>query len=180
VSRPFTLLESADLTGRARYVELALFAALGAQVTRAEDPAVAVYLAGAARAHGFRARLLEELLPVSLGLPGVEESTRSPHPALDGAVAALIADGPDRALVATLVGLVYPLMLAAYDARREAAAPAADAPLLRTFRRLRDDLEATRHEGIGLADEVADARAEEVGRLLKEAGGPFGVLRAAF
>jgi hypothetical protein len=177
VSRPLTLLESADLTGRYRYVELALFAALGAVVTRCESPAAAGYLAGAARAHGYRARLFEEQLPVSLGLPGIEESTRSPHHAFDGAVTALVAPGPDAALHTALLGVVYPAMLAGYEARVACGAMAADAPLLRTLRRAIGDLEAIRREGLLLGDEVGDERSGVVAALLQEADGPFGALR---
>jgi hypothetical protein len=179
VSHPLTLLESADFTGRCRYVELALFAALGGIVTRCELPTTANFLAGAARAHGFRARLLEEQLPVSLGLPGIEESTRSPQQGFDAAVTALVAPGPDGALRAALLEVVYPAMLAGYEDRLAHAAVAADAPLLRTLRRVVGDLDATRREGLLLGDEVGDDRSNEVAARLKEAGGAFGPIRRA-
>ena len=179
MSRPLTLLESAELTGHYRYVELALFRALGAAATGASEPATASYLAAAARAHGFRARLIEELLPVSLGLPGIEASTRAPHPSVDAAIAAMVAPGPDGALLAALVGVVYPAMLGAYSERVAVSAPASDAPLLRTLRRVIGDLDATRQEGLALVAATEEERATAVAALITEAGGPFGALPLA-
>ena len=94
VTGPLTLLESVDLLGRYRYVELEGFTASEGGARRSRTPAIRRYLAGASLAHGWRARLIEERLPVSVGLPGTKPSTRSPSGFIDRAIALVVEDGP--------------------------------------------------------------------------------------
>jgi len=179
VSAPLTLLESADLLGRYRYVELALFTALGRRSTSCDDPELAAFLSGASLAHGWRAREVEARLPVSVGLPGVAACTRSPSPDVDAAIARATAPGDDPAVLDALVGAVYPAMDAAYATRAAAASPAADPPILRLLARLRADLDTLRLEGAQLAPRLerpAAGRRSDVGTLLARAG-VFGALR---
>jgi len=172
---PLSLAESADLLGRYRYVELALFHALGARATSAAEPAVVLYLAGAARAHAWRARIIEERLPVSLGLPGTEASTRSPGASLDAAVALLVAPAPDGELVHALVDVLYPAMTASYTAHLGLARPVSDAPVVRALGRVLVDLDVIRREGLPLVPGAPDgALAAEVRSRIEVLGGPFG------
>lgn len=176
---PLTLLESADLLGRMRYVELAAFARLGRRARTVATAPLAVWLSGASLAHGFRAGLLEHHLPVSATLPGPEALTVSPGPGVDAALELLGPDdgakaperperlseaagapdlrpGRDAELVRALVEGLYPAMLAGYEHRLEVASPAADPPLVRTLGRLCHDLGAVAEHGRGLLDGLGD------------------------
>jgi len=174
---PLTLGQSADLLGRYRYVELAAFGAVGARATGAHAPQIVRYLAGAAAAHGWRARQIEERLPVSVGLPGTEECTRSPSVIVDQAIALAVEPGSDDEVVAALVAGLYPAMADAYRDRMAAASWASDAPVVRAIGRVLDDLEAVMAEGAALIDGgLTSGRVERVIRLLSDVGGPFGPL----
>ena len=196
--RPLGLLESVAHLGRCRFVELAAYERLGALSGRCVDPAVGVFLSSASLAHAWRAEALEELLPVSEGLPGIAEATTSPGPLVDRALdaccgAAGAADGApepptsqlgvpgEQELVQALCGALYPAMLAGYGRRLEWCSPACDGPVARTLRRLVADLEFVL---ASVAAVVASPRGGAspagltavVGALLDEAGGPFGQL----
>ena len=174
-----SLTESADLLGRYRYAELSLFHALGRRATTAIDPAAVTYLAGAARAHAWRARLVEERLPVSLGLPGTEASTRSPGAPFDEMVELLGAPGPDEALLSSVVLVLYPAMTASYQAHLAVTRPAPDPPVARMLGRVLGDLDVVRREGETLLAKRTDSsQAEHVKGLLSRLGGPFGALPA--
>jgi len=177
VTFPLTLLESADLLGRYRYVELAAFAVLGERSARCERAALAVYLSAASRAHAWRAELFERQLPVSAGLPGVGECTRSPGPEVDEALA-LLGSAAEDDLLPMLLDALYPAMLDAYGARLAAAAPASDGGLVRALRRAVADLEAVLADGRALgAPRPGLPVAQRLGRLVASVGGPFGPLR---
>ncbi len=177
VPGPLTLRESVDLLGRYRYVELALFRALGERSVAVAHPATARYLSAASGAHGWRARTIESLLPVSVGLPGTEECTRSPSAHLDAAVSLLVAPGPDAAVLGALVEVLYPAMLDAYRERLGVASPAADGPLTRALERCIGDLVTVLEEGRSLRGaEGSTALSAEVAALLDRSGGPFGPL----
>lgn len=181
MSAPLTLLESADLLGRYRYVELAAFAALGERARSCSDPALACYLAGASLAHGWRARQVEERMPVSVGLLDVAACTRSPSPEVDEALALLAGPGDDADVLDGLLGALYPAMDEGYALRAVAASPACDPPVVRLIGRLRCDLDAVRREGLAIAGRSGPARPgrrTDVGALLARAGGAFGPLRA--
>jgi len=171
-----TLLATADLVGRERYSELALFQALGKRTLQATSPPVAVALSAAARGHAWRARVLEELLPVSLGLPGVDEATRSPGSAFDEALERLTAERDDALLAAALAKVLYPAMLGSYRAHLVSCSEASDAPVALALRRVIADLEFQADELYVLVDDEGTPRgsAAEVARLLERAGGPFG------
>lgn len=181
MSPPLTLLESASLTGRYRYVELELFSALGRRAASCEAE-VSVYLAGASLAHSWRARELEARLPVSVGLPGVVELTRSPSGELDAAVALAVAPGAGAEVLDAVVGALYPAMELAYAERVAAGSPVSDPPVLRLLARLRSDLEDLRRAGEAVAaglGPVAPDRRREVAERCARAGGVFGPLRFA-
>lgn len=178
---PLSLLESADLLGRYRYVELAAFVALGERATHCSESSVASYLSGASLAHAWRARLLEERLPVSVGLPGAVASTRAPSLDLDAALATLVA-GDDGDVLDGLLGALYPAMVAGYVDRLAVASPAADPPIVRMLGRLLADLDAVRREGTEVAATLAEPSSgarRAVEELLSRGGGPFGPLRSS-
>lgn len=145
-----TLLESATLVGRYRYVELACFEVLGRAAATGEQT-FAPYLSASARAHAFRAELFAELLPVSVGLPSSAELTASPGSDVDAALAFLGGLEPPR-LVAVTVSVLYPAMLDGWRHRLELASPFSDPPLARVLRRAIDDLDAVRTDGEPLVD----------------------------
>lgn len=171
------MLESADLLGRYRYVELAAFAAIGARVTSSTAPDVARYLAAASLAHGWRARTIEARLPVSIGLPGTDALTRSPSPQIDAVLALVVEPGPDPAVVDGLVRGLYPAMAAAYRERISVGSPVADGPVVRALARIVADLDTVTAEGLALlGNRKGDGRTERVFGALRESGGPFGPL----
>lgn len=193
-----SLQASAALLGRMRYVELAAFSRLGRRARLARLPAVAAFLSGASLAHAWRAGLLEEHLPVSATLPGAAELTVSPGPRTDAALDLLDPadlDGGDGngdggghgggghdgvgdvALVAALAEVLYPAMLAGYDARLALASPVGDPPLVRTLGRVRHDLETVAAEARALAGSAlvaAPAAAPGLAGALAGALGPDG------
>jgi hypothetical protein len=178
MSEPLTLAETADLLGRCRYVELAFFTRLGARAPACGEAALVVYLAGASRAHGFRAGLVESALPVAASWPDATGFTRSPGSRLDEALDVLVGPAGDEELVDALVGVVYPAMVSAYASHLELAAGPADAATRRTLRRLLADLADVAAEGRELAPGRADSwRARRVRELLEQVPGPFGPLR---
>lgn len=169
-----SLLETADLLGRYRYVELECFAILGARASVAEDEVATVDLAGAARAHAWRAVELEGRLPVSVGLPGVLEATRSPGPDLDDALGALADESDDAALLGALVGVLYPAMATAYDSHLATLHELSDPPVERALRRVASDLAATQ-AALDRWRAVPEAALGDVVRSrISAAGGPFG------
>jgi len=152
--RPYGIVESARITGTLRYAELALFELIGSSAPGARPATAAVFLAGAARSHGWRAEQLAPLLPVSNGLPGAAQCTASPGPAFESALGALAAapealDGAE--LVDALVSALYPVLAASYEARlaRCHSAPA-DQALARVLRRVAADLAAVVADGSDL------------------------------
>ncbi len=177
MTTPLTLAETADLLGRYRHVEFSLFARLGERAPSCEDAAVVVYLAGASRAHGFRAALVEPLLPVSDGLPVAAELTRSPGDRFDEALEVLAVAGHDEELLDALVGTFYPEMAAGYAEHLAVAVSPADAAVHRMLRRLLADLAATTAEGRVLAPTAGGTpRSARVHELLEKIPGPFGPL----
>jgi hypothetical protein len=174
---PLTLLESVDLLGRYRYVELAAFTAVGARAASAQAPGVQRYLAGASLAHGWRARMIEDRLPVSVGLPGTDACTRSPSSSVDRAISLCVEPAVDDDVLIALVGALYPAMAAAYRERIAVASPAADRPIVRALGRVLADLESVIADGNALLARPGELEASEpIGRLLADAGGPFGPL----
>jgi hypothetical protein len=174
---PRTIGETADLVGRERYAELSFFSVLGERASAAEVPSVMVVLAGAAQGHAWRAKVLEELLPVSLGLPGVEDATRSPGPEFEEAAARLTREGADVALAEALAKVLYPAMLSAYRAHLVSCSEIADPPVMLALRRVIADLESQSDElyaVVGADDGPSRGSAADVQRLLERLGGPFG------
>jgi hypothetical protein len=172
-----TIVETADLVGRERYAELALFRALGERTLRASEAAVMVVLSGAAEGHAWRAKVLEELLPVSLGLPGVEQATHSPGPEFDAGVARLTGEANDVSLAEALAGIFYPAMLAADRAHLVSCSAISEAPVVLALRRVIADLEAQSDELyalVGSDEGPPRGSAAAVAELLDSLGGPFG------
>jgi hypothetical protein len=174
-----TLHESAAGLGRLRFVEVGFFERVGRRAAALEPAPVAIWADSASRAAAWRASLLAELLPVSVGLPDAEELTRSAGPAVDQALdrlgppagdalgdpphrrktapgaetprpAADWLDGPD--LVAYVVKSFYPALLGAYEARQASHCPAADPPVLRVLARVVADLRAELSSAHDLGD----------------------------
>jgi len=155
------LLESARCLGGLRAVELACFRRLGERAPRLGTPRCARWAASASLAHAWRASLLEDLLPVSAGLPALAELTLLPDGALGVELARTLPDLGDvpapqsrdsqaddgRVLIADLSGRLYPLLIGEYARRLEVATPAADGAVVRTIGRAIADLEVIRAEG---------------------------------
>jgi hypothetical protein len=175
MTEALTLAETADLLGRYRYVELSLFARLGARAPLCGNAAAVVYLSGASLAHGFRAGLVESLLPVSTDLAGAAALTRSPGGRFDEALDVLDGPGGDAELLDALVGVLYPAMADAYAEHLATASGPADAALRRTLRRVLADLTGVAADGRALVPARGDsARAARVRQLLDAVPGPFG------
>ena len=177
---PFrSILDSAQLIGHERYVEISCFRALGVRALGASDPSVLVALAAAARGHAWRARELEDLLPVSLGLPDVDGSTRPPGEKMDDAISLLAAEPDDAEVARALARVLYPAMLASYRAHLVSGSDAADRHLSTVLRRVISDLEARVDD---LSDVVALDDGPFVGtcsllaELVENSSGPFGSL----
>ena len=175
MTHPLTLIEVADLTGRYRYVELALFSRLGASASACERADLAVYLSGASLAHAWRAALAESVLPISADL-AERDWTRTPGGAFDEALDVLCAPGDDELFDAT-VGVVYPAMAAAYESHLRIASEVSDGPLRRVLRRAIADLNAVISEAAPLGPARGDSgRARQVAELFGSIPGPFGEL----
>lgn len=167
------ILESAKTIGALRAVELACFERLGERAPLLSPPSCARWAAAASLAHAWRASQLEELLPVSVGLPSLDEVTVLPDgplgaeldltlPALGDAVrlagdarpsesAGEAAEAGDaRAFVAELSSRLYGQLLAEYSRRLEVSSPASDGAVLRTLGRVVADLEVVRAEGFAI------------------------------
>jgi len=157
---------------------LACFARLGERAPRLTAPDCARWAASSSLAHGWRASLLEGLLPVSVGLPSLKDLTVLPDDALGDELARVLpvrllpapvppdlAPGHDRGpspgnrdsrtdddirLIADLTGQLYPVLLAAYRRRLELSSPASDGAVTRVLGRAVADLEVVRAEGAAL------------------------------
>lgn len=170
------LRELTVVVTRARQLELAGFAALGSRQV-GEDAALAVYLAGASRAHGFRAGLLETCLPVASGY--VAEDVAPSGAVISEVVAASCADGGGRGTFDALVGVFYPELRDAYEQLRVGASGPGDTFCRRTFRRCRDDVAGMLEEAVALgAPDSHGACAQRVRVLLGDNGGLAAILRA--
>lgn len=170
-----SLLEHADLLGRYRYLELRLFGLCGKRCVELEG-AARRWCSGAARAHAWRARCLEELAPISVGLPDVASGTVPAGPAQQAALEQLEAAEP-AAFLSALVNPWYPAMERAYQERLARCHRAADAPLRRVLQRVVADLDAVRSEGVELAGGAeVGTFGHGIETLLSDAGGPFGPL----
>jgi hypothetical protein len=169
------LLESSHQLGALRAVELSLFQRLGARAASLEPAACARWAASASLAHVWRASLLEELLPVSVGLPGLAELTVLPESVLVvelnralpdpgagpagpaggvGGGEAVLGDG--CRLVAEITGPLYDLLLAEYALRLGVCTEAADGAVVRSLKRAVADLEVVRAEGAALNGRLTD------------------------
>lgn len=165
------LRATAETLGHYRYVELS-FAQLSGHKA-AEGGAVAPFLAGAAGAHAWRAALFEELLPVSIGLPGAAELTVPPTERFSATLTELGGLGAES-LVTVLVEDAYPALLATWAAHAASASPVADAALVRTLRRTVADLTAVRDEGTPLRGRGAGPEVPVSLRLLVAESCTFG------
>jgi hypothetical protein len=185
-----SLVEEVKVAAASRAVELESYRRLG-RAAREEAGALGPFLAGASRAHAWRAREWEGLLPVSAPLwRDVEEAAARGRALAAELLETALAAGSPAGRVAALVRGVYERLLEDYralvDASSRARGPHPSAgPLLRAARRVADDLAASRREGeeVVLAlvadgersegDESARrcaARWEDVGGLLGAAG----------
>ena len=173
-----TIFSAADLIGKERYVELACFKGLGERSLQVREADVVLFLASAAQSHAWRARQLEELLPVSLGLPGVDEATTSPGPITDDAIALACADGSGEEILQAIGRVLYPQMLSAYRAHLVTCSPAAELPTVLVLQRVIADLECRLddlHEVLEIDEGLLPSRASALSSLLERVGGPFGV-----
>lgn len=177
---PFrTIHASADLLGRERYVELGCFRALGERALHAGDASVMVVLSAAARSHAWRAKQLEELLPVSLGLPGADESTRSPGEAIDAAIALIATESDDAEVARALSRVLYPAMLASFREHLVSGEDAADRPASAVLGRVISDLEARLDDlsdVVDVGEGLLFGTSARLADLLEGALGPFGAL----
>ena len=165
------LLESSRQLGGLRAVELACHSRLGVRSRRARAPRAVRWLSSAGLAHAWRAMLLEGLLPVSVGLPRIDELTVLPEGVLGSELARVLPDpgcqdfdpasdprthdrqaDDGNSFIDDLCSHLYPSLLAAYGERLETSSPAADGAICRIVGRAVADLEAVRAEGLALVD----------------------------
>jgi hypothetical protein len=171
-----TLLESASLSGRFRFVELCFFEFLGELAPSVRDPSAAVYFSGASHAHAWRAELWARRLPVSSGLPGSVELTVG-GPVI-GEVLELLAtaESPGDTLGAFIMA-IYPAMLTGYRRRLALAEEAPDGPVVRVVRRAIADLGQITEEGAAILRSRGPDEGVLTGRVagaLARPGGIFG------
>jgi hypothetical protein len=175
---PFRRIEaSADLVGREHYVELELFRTLGTATSAIEAPRMMVALSTASRSHAFRARLLEELLPVSLGLAGVDVSSRPPGAEFAEVTRLLFGERDGDELCRALTRVVYPEMLESYRRHLVSCDDAADLPVSVQLRRVISDLEARLDDLsdlIELDEAPLEGTSAGIARALSSLAGPFG------
>jgi hypothetical protein len=132
-----SLLESAGALGSLRWLEIEGHARLGALAAGASvSPRTAVWASGASLAHAWRATQLRELLPVSAGLPGVDESTQ---PAPSGAAVAQALEVAVLTRDSSALSQWYRALSAAYSALSAGVGEAAGAPARRMLNRLAAD-----------------------------------------
>lgn len=86
------LFDSSRHLGGLRAVELTCFRRLGERAPRLVPASRARWAASASHAHAWKASLLEVLLPVSVGLPGLEELTILPEGTLADELARALPD----------------------------------------------------------------------------------------
>jgi hypothetical protein len=171
-----TLLESAELSGRFRFVELGFYEFLGALAPSVRDPSVAVYFSAASLAHAWRAELWARRLPVSVGLPTSAELTVG-GPVVEEVLALLaVAESPGETLEA-IVKAIYPAMMSGYRRRLALAAEAPDGPIVRVVRRALADLGQITDEGAAIVRARPLGEGALTARLaaaLARSGGIFG------
>lgn len=141
-ARPLGLGESARVVGGLAYVEQEAHRALGAiSATGSLAPPLSVWAANSALAHAWRAGQLQELLPVSVGLPGGRELVSSPGALTTAWLAELpeCLEDPSEQGRRNLEAW-YDQLAAGYAHRLAHPHPSADGPLRRVFRRLLADL----------------------------------------
>ncbi|MHB1986580.1 MAG: hypothetical protein ACYCSF_01135 [Acidimicrobiales bacterium] len=140
------MLELTRILGGLRWVELEGFALLGRLAVaglpppgplRARKAELAVWASASSLAHAWRAGQLEALLPVSVGLPSLRESTGPPGAAV-AEWTGLLSSGVEQEAEKPpgAVSRWYELLAAAYETRAAHAHPSADGPLTRTLERL--------------------------------------------
>ncbi|HLI45040.1 MAG TPA: hypothetical protein VKU92_11320 [Acidimicrobiales bacterium] len=132
-----SLLESARALGSLRWLELEGHARLGALAAGGSlPPRTAVWASGASLAHAWRAEQLRELLPVSAGLPGVDESTRA---SASGGALARDLEVALRSADSGALSRWYRALSAVYAALSEGVGVAGGAPARRMLNRLAAD-----------------------------------------
>ena len=146
---PLAMIDTAGVIGALREVELALFGWLGRSAPSSSSPEEVVWASSASLRAAWRARELETLLPVSVGL--VPDAAVSPlSSAAIGSLASLMSavgeragesDGGEAPLPETAAAL-YEVLASAYDFRLERLSRAADGPLERVLCRVATDLQA--------------------------------------
>jgi hypothetical protein len=160
------LLESAQRLGALRAVELACFRRLGERSAWLEPAGCARWAGSASRAHSWRASLIEELLPVSVGLPSFEELTVIPGGALGDELGRILPEigldsGPattaedGRELVVAMALGLYPRLVGEYTSLLQLCTPACDGAVARIMTRALGDLETVRAEGVELSSRTS-------------------------
>lgn len=149
-----SLVDEVRVASVSRAVELEAYRRLGG-AARNEAGALAGFLGGASRAHAWRAREWEGLLPVSAPLwDAAEEAAERGRAVATELLETALAADTSASRVAALVHGVYDELLEDYRALAgpslAGVAHPSDGPLLRTARRAADDLAASRSEGEGL------------------------------
>ena len=172
--RHLAIDELAEVLGRYRFIELALFTVSGRAAHKDGDPALCRVLSEASHAHAYRASLIERRLPVSIGLAHASEATRSPGPAHDALIERL-ASVDLEPLVDELGTLWYPSMLDTYQEHLKICAVAADGPIQRMLGRIVYDLEVSLGQiARFVRDGIDPTGHSEAIVYLGKIGGPFG------
>ena len=148
------LLESSRRLGALRAFELSCFRRLGELAPRLEPASCARWASSASLAHAWRASLLEGLLPVSAGLPGLSELTVCREgelvELLERVMPVRVGTDPldGREIAGEVLGELYPRLLREYAGVLERCEPASDGAVARSVRRAMADLEVIRAEGL--------------------------------
>lgn len=171
---PLTIFELADRLGRYRFIELALFGIVGESARRADDASLCVALSEASHAHAYRADLVERRLLVSVGLPNVTESTRSPSHQHSELLTSLGEIDPVE-LVRHLSSVWYPMMVDAYQVHLNDCADTSNGPTRRMLGRIAYDLDVSQAEiGRHVRDGGDAFEVDSARHAIDAIGGPFG------
>lgn len=140
----FSLEEVARRVGHYRWVELALFEALGAWVASVPEEEVRAWLSVRSHRHAWHAELWEQRLPELRGFDP-DALTAPANPEMERFVASLSESKGDDQTSEKLVGVyrvLLPYLVAAYLYHLEQSSPVADGPTMRALELiLRDELE---------------------------------------
>ncbi|MBO0713906.1 MAG: hypothetical protein J2O39_01895 [Acidimicrobiales bacterium] len=181
----FSLEEAARRMGHYRWVELALFEALGGWVATVPEEEVRAWLSVRSHRHAWHAELWEQRLPELRGYD-LDALTAPANREMERFVGSLTEPKGDDQTIEKLVGayrVLLPYLVGAYLYHLERCSPVADGPTMRALELvLRDELEDWRDGELlvqwllGTEEELqrASARQARLEAAIRLAGGVVG------